>query len=165
MRKLAAAPKPYHQVAPVGIKVALFEPGGMKTDWAGSSMTIPPMNEPYRQTVGAFAKMIPDYSGSNRKYPAEVAQVVLKLAGQGDAPGRLLLGTNSVQYAPAAAKTLAESDAKWHDLSVAVALEVVLGAQYDPKERCKRVCPPPTEVPPPRKRVQRNSFLRQCSPL
>ncbi len=75
MRKLAAAPKPYHQVAPVGIKVTVFEPGGMKTDWARSSMTIPPMNEPYRQTVGAFAKMILDYSGSEPKDPAEVAKL------------------------------------------------------------------------------------------
>ena len=124
MRKLAAAPTPYHQVAPVGIKVTVLEPGVMKTDWAGSSMTIPPMNEPYRQTVGAFEKMILDYSGSEPTDPAEVAQIVLKLAGQCDAPGRLLLGTDAVQYAPAAAKTLAKSDARWHDLSVSVALDV-----------------------------------------
>ena len=38
MRKLAVSAKPYHQVAPVGIKVTVLEPGAMKTDWAGSSM-------------------------------------------------------------------------------------------------------------------------------
>ncbi len=46
------------EVAPLGIKVTVIEPGGMRTDWAGSSMTIPPISEPYQQTVGAFAKML-----------------------------------------------------------------------------------------------------------
>jgi hypothetical protein len=92
----------------------------MKTDWAGSSMTIPPVSAPYEQTVGAFAKMLRDYSGSEPTDSAKVAQVVLQLASQEDVPLRLLLGTDAVQYAPAAAKALAESDAKWHQLSVSV---------------------------------------------
>jgi NAD(P)-dependent dehydrogenase (short-subunit alcohol dehydrogenase family) len=108
------------EVAPLGIKVTVLEPGGMKTDWAGSSMTIPPVSAPYEQTVGAFAKMLRDYSGSEPTDSAKVAQVVLQLASQEDVPLRLLLGTDAVQYAPAAAKALAESDAKWHQLSVSV---------------------------------------------
>jgi NAD(P)-dependent dehydrogenase (short-subunit alcohol dehydrogenase family) len=109
------------EVAPLGIKVTVLEPGGMKTDWAGSSMTIPPVSAPYEQTVGAFAKMLRDYSGSEPTDPAKVAKVVLKLANEDAAPLRLLLGTDAVQYSPAAAKALAESDAKWHDLSISVA--------------------------------------------
>ena len=34
------------EVAPLGIKVTVLEPGGIKTDWAGSSMTIPPISKP-----------------------------------------------------------------------------------------------------------------------
>jgi len=111
------------ELAPLGIRVTALEPGGMKTDWAGSSMTIPPVSAPYQQTVGAFAKMIRDYSGSEPTDPAKVAQVVLKLALRNDAPVRLLLGTDAVQYAAAAAKALAESDARWHDLSMSVAFD------------------------------------------
>jgi NAD(P)-dependent dehydrogenase (short-subunit alcohol dehydrogenase family) len=108
------------EVAPLGIKVTVLEPGGMKTDWAGSSMTVPPVSAPYEQTVGAFAKMLRGYSGQEPTDPAKVAQVVLKLANQEDVPVRLLLGSDAAQYAPAAAKALAESDQKWHDLSVSV---------------------------------------------
>jgi NAD(P)-dependent dehydrogenase (short-subunit alcohol dehydrogenase family) len=43
------------EVAPLGIKVTVIEPGGMSTDWAGSSMSVPPISEPYQQTVGAMA--------------------------------------------------------------------------------------------------------------
>jgi hypothetical protein len=95
----------------------------MKTDWAGSSMTVPPVSAPYEQTVGAFAKMLRGYSGQEPTDPAKVAQVVLKLANQEDVPVRLLLGSDAAQYAPAAAKALAESDQKWHDLSVSVGFD------------------------------------------
>jgi NAD(P)-dependent dehydrogenase (short-subunit alcohol dehydrogenase family) len=109
------------EVAPLGIKVTVLEPGGMRTDWAGSSMTVPPVSAPYEPTVGAFAKMLRDYPGQEPTDPGKVAQVVLKLANGDDVPMRLLLGTDAVQYASAAAKNLTESDAKWHDLSVSVA--------------------------------------------
>lgn len=111
------------EVAPLGIKITVLEPGGMKTDWAGSSMNIPPISAPYEQTVGAFAKMLRKHSGSEPTDPAKVAQIVLKLSDRDDAPVRLLLGTDAVQYAPAAAKALADSDAQWHDLSVSVAFD------------------------------------------
>jgi NAD(P)-dependent dehydrogenase (short-subunit alcohol dehydrogenase family) len=45
------------ELAPLGIKVTALEPGGMRTDWAGSSMTIPPISEPYQQTIGQFAML------------------------------------------------------------------------------------------------------------
>jgi NAD(P)-dependent dehydrogenase (short-subunit alcohol dehydrogenase family) len=110
------------EVAPLGIKVTVLEPGGMKTDWAGSSMTVPPVSAPYEETVGAFAKMLRDYSGSEPTDPAKVAELVLKLANQDDAPFRLLLGTDAAQYAATAAKALADSDARWRSLTVSVAL-------------------------------------------
>jgi NAD(P)-dependent dehydrogenase (short-subunit alcohol dehydrogenase family) len=40
------------EVGPLGIKVTVLEPGGMQTDWAGSSMRVPPISEPYQPTVG-----------------------------------------------------------------------------------------------------------------
>ena len=45
------------EVAPLGIKVTVLEPGGMRTDWAGSSMSVPPISAPYQATVGAMAAM------------------------------------------------------------------------------------------------------------
>jgi NAD(P)-dependent dehydrogenase (short-subunit alcohol dehydrogenase family) len=111
------------EVEPLGIKVTVLEPGGMKTDWAGSSMNIPPVSEPYQQTVGAFAKMLREHSGQEPTDPAKVAQVVVKLANKEDAPLRLLLGTDAVQYVAEAANQLSQSDQKWHDISVSVAFD------------------------------------------
>jgi NAD(P)-dependent dehydrogenase (short-subunit alcohol dehydrogenase family) len=108
------------EVAPFGVSVTVLEPSGMATGWAGSSMAVPPVSEPYRETVGVFAQMVRDTSGNEPIDVADVAQVVAELAGRDDAPLRLLLGADAVQYAGAAATQLAESDAKWRELSESV---------------------------------------------
>lgn len=46
------------EFAPLGIRVTVLEPGGIKTDWAGSSMQVPPVSEPYQATVGAFGEFL-----------------------------------------------------------------------------------------------------------
>ena len=105
------------EVAPLGIKVTVLEPGGMQTDWAGASMTIPPVSEPYRQTVGALIELLGS-PGILPTRPDRVAQIVLELAMTEDAPLRLLIGSDAVQYAARAAAELAATDQRWHDLSV-----------------------------------------------
>ncbi|WP_446041879.1 SDR family NAD(P)-dependent oxidoreductase [Streptomyces sp. SID1121] len=109
------------EVAPFGVKVTVLEPGGMRTDWAGSSMTIPPISPPYEQTVGAFADMIrvsdTEAIAANSADPAKVAGIVVNLAGREDAPTQILLGRDALQYWEAASKALAESDEKWRPIS------------------------------------------------
>lgn len=113
------------EVAPLGIRVTALEPGGIRTDWAGSSMAVPPISEPYQQTVGTFADMLrnpdPAMDEVSAADPAKVATVVLDLAGRDDAPVRLLIGADAVQYAADAAQALAESDEKWREVSRYVA--------------------------------------------
>ncbi|WP_393072517.1 SDR family NAD(P)-dependent oxidoreductase [Streptomyces sp. LN704] len=110
------------EVAPLGIKVTVLEPGGMRTDWAGSSMTIPPVSEPYQQTVGTFADMIRSSSTANsaESDPVKVAQVVRDLAGREDAPVRIVLGAQAYEIAQAASRTITESDEKWRAVSESV---------------------------------------------
>jgi NAD(P)-dependent dehydrogenase (short-subunit alcohol dehydrogenase family) len=109
------------EMAPLGVQVTVLEPGGMRTDWAGSSMTIPPISEPYRPTVGVFADMIrnadPQTLTANSADPVRVAEIISDLAGRHDAPVRILLGKDAVQYARSAAIELAQSDEKWRDVS------------------------------------------------
>jgi NAD(P)-dependent dehydrogenase (short-subunit alcohol dehydrogenase family) len=105
------------EVAPFGVKVTVLEPGGMKTDWGGSSMTIPPISEPYQPTVGAFAQMVREISGHEENVPERVAQVVVDLAGRDDPPLRLVLGAQALQDVQAAAQQLAASDEQWRSVT------------------------------------------------
>jgi NAD(P)-dependent dehydrogenase (short-subunit alcohol dehydrogenase family) len=121
------------EVAPLGIKVTVLEPGGMRTDWAGSSMRVPPVSEPYQATVGAMARVHDDL-GSDAALgdPAKVAQVVLRVAGLDEPPLRLILGSEAYAYATAAARARAESDAAWRYLTVSTDRDDATAAQRDP---------------------------------
>jgi hypothetical protein len=96
----------------------VLEPGGMKTDWAGASMTIPPISDPYRQTVGQLAEMLRTYSGQEPSEPTKVVAPELTLAERDDAPLRMLIGPDAVEYAAKAAEVLAAPDQQWRDFSV-----------------------------------------------
>jgi NAD(P)-dependent dehydrogenase (short-subunit alcohol dehydrogenase family) len=111
------------ELAPFGVKVTVLEPGGMRTDWAGSSMTVPQPSAPYRATIGAFAELVRNHSGHEATDPRRVARVVRDLAGRHDAPARLLLGTDAVPMALQEARGLAASDEAWQEVSLSVADE------------------------------------------
>ena len=106
------------EVAPLGIKVTVLEPGGMRTDWAGSSMHTPPVSDPYQATVGAAAEAMRDFAQEANGDPAKVAQVVLTVADLDEPPLRLLLGTDSYTYGRAAWSRRLDEDEKWEHLSV-----------------------------------------------
>jgi NAD(P)-dependent dehydrogenase (short-subunit alcohol dehydrogenase family) len=119
------------EVGPLGIKVTVLEPGGMQTDWAGSSMKVPPISDPYQPTVGRSAAM---HNAETLALgdPAKVAQVVLQVAAMDDPPLRLILGSEAYAYATAAARAQAESDERWHDLTVSTDRDDATDADRDP---------------------------------
>jgi NAD(P)-dependent dehydrogenase (short-subunit alcohol dehydrogenase family) len=121
------------EAGPLGIKVTVLEPGGMQTDWAGSSMRVAPISEPYRPTVGAMAA-VHDGLGSATALgdPAKVAQVVLQVAAMAEPPLRLILGSEAYAYATAAATARAESDAAWVALTASTDRDDATDAERDP---------------------------------
>lgn len=120
------------EVAPLGIKVTVLEPGGMRTDWAGSSMAIPAISAPYEQTVGDRARMIRAGLSTEAGDPAKVARVVLEVAAMPEPPLRLLLGSDAFRYGTAAGRALAESDEAWRELSISTDHDDATEAQLDP---------------------------------
>ncbi|NYE61154.1 NAD(P)-dependent dehydrogenase (short-subunit alcohol dehydrogenase family) [Duganella sp. 1224] len=106
------------EVAPLGIKVTVVQPGGMNTDWAGSSMQVPAVSAPYDQTVGATARHLRQLVGKASSDPVKVAAAMITLANLEEPPVELLIGADAVEYVKRAADAVAENDRKWHDLSV-----------------------------------------------
>jgi NAD(P)-dependent dehydrogenase (short-subunit alcohol dehydrogenase family) len=106
------------EVGPLGLKVTIIEPGGFRTDFAGSSQTIGPDNPVYAKTVGAVAHFQRDFNGKQPGDPSRAAAAILTIAGTENPPLRLLLGSDAVRAAEEAESARIESDNKWRDLSV-----------------------------------------------
>ncbi|QYN24438.1 SDR family NAD(P)-dependent oxidoreductase [Amycolatopsis sp. DSM 110486] len=105
------------EVVPLGIKVTVLEPGGMRTDWAGSSMATPPISAPYEPTVGASARAMAGFEKTATSDPALVADLVLRVAELPDPPLRLLAGSDAYEYGREVWRNRLAVDEKWAELS------------------------------------------------
>ncbi len=111
------------EVAPLGIRVTCVEPGGMRTDMFGLSMLADPVAPDYEATVSAVIRRTFGRADGARSDPRKVAQVILRLADEKQPPVRLLVGTDAVNGAAAAAAERAREDALWKTLSVSTDYE------------------------------------------
>jgi NAD(P)-dependent dehydrogenase (short-subunit alcohol dehydrogenase family) len=84
------------ELAPLAVKVTIFEPGGFRTDFAGSSQTI---------------------HNIRPEYDSRAAQVILKVVRMDDPPIRLLLGSDALKIVQTADARKAAADRKWSALS------------------------------------------------
>jgi NAD(P)-dependent dehydrogenase (short-subunit alcohol dehydrogenase family) len=105
------------EVGPLGIKVTIIEPGGFRTDFAGSSTTIAADNPVYAATVGAVARFQREYNGVQPGDPAKAAAAILRVASLDEPPLRLLLGSDAARAAEEAERVRSEADKKWRQLS------------------------------------------------
>ena len=106
------------EVGPLGIKVTLIEPGGFRTDFAGSSTSIRDGRPEYDATVGRTARFQRDYNGKQPGDPVKAAAAILQIASLADPPLRLLLGSDAFQAARENNRLRTESDEQWRELSI-----------------------------------------------
>ncbi|MFC4812637.1 oxidoreductase [Paenibacillus sp. GCM10023250] len=106
------------EVAPLGIKVIIAEPGGFRTDWAGSSMAHIEPSERYKSTVGAMLERTRESSGKQPGDPKKAAKAIYTVANVENPPLRLLLGSDAVKLALMVDQAKIEETKKWEELSV-----------------------------------------------
>ncbi|MET0419606.1 MAG: SDR family NAD(P)-dependent oxidoreductase, partial [Actinoplanes sp.] len=111
------------EVASFGIRITSVEPGALRTDWAGSSMSMLPTSEEYRPVIEPVVERMRRTSGNQPGDPARAAQAIIRITRVDDPPLRLLLGADAVAGATAAAEALAASDARWRELSESIVFD------------------------------------------
>jgi NAD(P)-dependent dehydrogenase (short-subunit alcohol dehydrogenase family) len=106
------------EMAPLGVKVTIIEPGGFRTDFAGSSTNLAEGRPEYDSTVGAAARFQRDYNGAQPGDPAKAAAVILQVAAMDEPPLRLLLGSDAVRVVEQADLARIEAIREWRHLSI-----------------------------------------------
>lgn len=85
------------ELAPLGIRVTIVEPGGMRTEWAGESMRRSPVRlEDYEPTAGARRATTLAVSGRQPGDPDRAAAAIAATVDAESAPLRLLLGSDAL---------------------------------------------------------------------
>ena len=107
------------EVAPLGIKVLLVEPGPFRTDWAGRSAheTASTLAD-YQTTSGEKHKLIRSYSGKQPGDPARAAAAIVKAVEAPEPPLRLLLGKAALAGARAKVAAMSKDFEGWAEVTV-----------------------------------------------
>jgi len=106
------------EVAPFGVKVTIVEPGGFRTDFAGSSTALREGRPEYDATVGKTVRFQREFNGKQPGDPARAAAALLRLVSVENPPLRIVLGSDA--FSAAASNDLAKIDLarEWEDLSI-----------------------------------------------
>ena len=105
------------EVAPLGIKVTIVEPGAFRTDWGGASMRLAEVDPDYAATVGRVHDYRRQVDGRQPGDPARAARALLDVVAADRPPLRLLLGSDAVHLAEQSSRSRAREAAVWAGVS------------------------------------------------
>jgi len=111
------------EVAPLGIKVTIVEPGPFRTDWAGRSIKQSATRiGDYDQTAGERRKQTEERSGNQAGDPVRGAEAIIAIVEAANPPLRLVLGKPALGLARTKLETLKKDFDTWE--------KTTLGADY-----------------------------------
>ena len=113
------------ELAPLGIKVTIIEPGYFRTDFLdASSLAISPVRiDDYAETAGATRARAAEVSHNQPGDPAKLAPAIVHLVNEANPPLRMAFGSDTVAAIEAKNAFVADELARWHDLSISTDFE------------------------------------------
>ena len=109
------------EVAPLGIRVMLVEPGGLRTDFAGRSAAHAARTiVDYDESVGACKRILAEHAGHEPGDPQKAATAILTALDATQPPRRLLLGEDALKYTETKLTEFTDEIQRWKSLSLSI---------------------------------------------
>ena len=107
------------EVASLGIKVTVVEPGPFRTEFGGTGLQVTPTRiDDYADGVGAVMGMTAKQHGNQPGDPRRAAEAILDIAADGaETPGHLVLGRQTVDRVEQKFKSRLDELERWRALS------------------------------------------------
>jgi NAD(P)-dependent dehydrogenase (short-subunit alcohol dehydrogenase family) len=107
------------EVAPLGIKVTIIEPGPFRTDFLGRSGVMAATRIPdYDNTAGNNRKYFADNDGKQKGDPLRAAHAMMQVVESPNPPLHLLLGVSALQRLRAKVESWLKEIADWESVTV-----------------------------------------------
>ena len=107
------------ELAPFGIAVTNVAPGGMRTDYAGRSLSVTAASIPdYEASAHQSRRLLAEHAGAEAGDPDKVAAAILAVARLADPPLHLLLGEDALHYAEIKIARLQADIDRWRAVSM-----------------------------------------------
>ena len=106
------------ELAPLGIKVLIVEPGSFRTELAGSAMKYMPENTAYKDTVGQTRNFAKGMDGTQIGDPLKAAAAIDKALAAEKTPLRLQLGEDAVNAIKQHSENLLKDLAEWEEVAI-----------------------------------------------
>ena len=105
------------EMALIGVHVSVIEPGGFRTDFAGSSTSLREGRPEYDAVVGATARAQRAYDGQQPGDPQRAGRAIVQLASLSQPPFRLPLGSDALTIIEQADRAKLAELEQWRELS------------------------------------------------
>ena len=108
------------ELAPLGIRVTVVEPGFFRTDVLDSSKSLSVAAEQiddYAETAGAMRDAVPGYNHNQPGDPAKLAQAILEIVNSSEPPLRLPLGPDTLARMTEKNALVQKESSAWHALA------------------------------------------------
>jgi NADP-dependent 3-hydroxy acid dehydrogenase YdfG len=107
------------ELAPLGIRVTIIEPGPFRTDFLGRSGVVAKTRIPdYDSTAGNMRKYFAENDGKQRGDPLRAVEAMMQVVESPEPPLRLLLGVSALQRLRAKFDNWQKEIASWEQVTV-----------------------------------------------
>ncbi|MHA4810946.1 oxidoreductase [Flavitalea flava] len=113
------------ELAPLGIKVLIVEPGSFRTELAGSAMKYMPEITAYKDTVGQTRNFAKGMNGTQEGDPLKAAAAIDKALVSENTPLRLQLGEDAFNAIKQHSENLLKDLTVWEPVAVDTKLDVL----------------------------------------